>query len=120
MKDIIMSEYEVNSLISFLALTSNDYVSSFFRKKRLHCWKVLEKSERFLAAVQQLGETWKLPSYTFQQVQAYVCALYGKTKCICVNELRVDIFNKKYTQKNNVINLSLVPPCNSALMSHCK
>ena len=101
MEDTVMSEDEINSLISFHALTGNDYVSSFFCKGKLHCWKVLEKSERFLAAIQQLGATWELPSYTFQQVQAYACVLYGNTKCKSVN----DMFDKKYTQKNKVIDL---------------
>ena len=116
MEDTVMSEDEINSLISFHALTGNDYVTSFFCKGKLHCWKVLEKSERFLAAIQRLGATWELPSYTFQQVQAYACVLYGNTKCKSVT----DMFNKKYTQKNKVIDLSMLPPCESALMLHCK
>ena len=102
MNDIVMSEDEVNSLIPFHALIGNDYVSSFFRKGKLHCWKVLEKSERFSAAIQQLGATWELPSSTLQQVQAFVCALYGNKKCRGVNELRANMFDKKYTQKNKV------------------
>ena len=105
MNDIVMSKDEVNSLIPFHALTGNDYVSSFFRKGKLHCWKVLEKSERFLAAIQQLVSTWELPSSTFQEVEAYICALYGNTKCRSVNELRADMFDKKYTQKNKVTDL---------------
>ena len=63
---------------------------------------MLEKSERFSAAIQQLGAAWELPSSTFQQVQSYACALYGNTKCRGVNELRANMFDKKYTQKNKV------------------
>ena len=102
MNDFVMSEDKVNSLIPFHALTGNDYFSSFFRKGKLHCWKVLEKSERFSTAIQQLGSTWELTSSTFQQVQPYPCALYGNTKCRGVNELRANMFDKKYTQKNKV------------------
>ena len=43
MKDIVMSEDEVNYLIPFQAPTGYDYVSSFFCKGKFHCWKVLEK-----------------------------------------------------------------------------
>ena len=119
MNDIVLSEDEVNRLVPFHALTGNDYVSSFLRKGKLHYRKVLEKSERFLAAIQHLGATWELPSFTFQQVPAYVCALYENTKC-SVNKLTADIFDKKYGQKNKVIGLSLLRPCESALMLHCK
>ena len=119
-KDIVMSEVEVNPLIPFHVLTGNDNVSILFRKGKFHCWKVLEKSERTLTAIQQLGATWEISSYTSQQVQAYVCALYGNTKCRSVNELRADMFDKKCTQKNKVIDLSLLPPCEFALVLHCK
>ena len=107
MKDTAISEDEVNSLIPFQALTGNDYISSFFRTG-------------FLVSIQQQGVTWELPSCTFQQVQAYICALYGNAKCRSSNELRADVFDKKYTQKNEVIDLSLLPPCESAFMLHCK
>ena len=30
------------------------------------------------------------------------------------------MLDKKYTEKNKVIDLSLLPPCESALMLHCK
>ena len=120
MEDIVISEDEINSLISFHALTGNDYVSSFFCKGKLHCCKVLEKNERFLAVIQQVVATWELPSYTLQQVQAYLYALYGNTKSRSVNELRADMFHKKYTHKNQEIHLSLLPLCESALMLHCQ
>ena len=80
---------------------------------------MLEKGERFLAAIQHLGATWELPSFTFQQIPAYVCALYENTKS-SVNKLTADIFDKKYGQKNKVIGLSLLRPCESALMLHCE
>ena len=120
MKDIVMWEYEVNSLIAFHAVTGHDYVSTFFRKGILHCWKVLEKSERYLAAIQQLSAIWELPRCTLQHVEAYICVLYGNTKYRSVNELRAYILDKRYTQKNKVIDLFLLPPCESALMLHCK
>ena len=89
-----MSENKVHSLNPFHVLTGNDYFSSFFRKGKLHFWKILEKSKRFLAAIQQLGTTWELPSCTLQQVPAYVCALYGNTNSSSVNELRTEMFDK--------------------------
>lgn len=73
-------------------------ISPAFCKGKLHCWKVLEKSKRFLAAIQQLGATWELLSCTLQQVPAYVCTLYRNAKCSSANELRTEMFNKN-TQK---------------------
>ena len=81
---------------------------------------MLEKSERYLAAIQQLSAIWELPRCTLQHVEAYICVLYGNTKYRSVNELRAYILDKRCTQKNKVIDLFLLPPCESALMLHCK
>ena len=94
MKDNVMSENEVHSLIPFQALT-------FFVKENCtigRCYNSL----RFFAAIQELGAAWELHSCTFQQVQAHICALYGNTKFRSVNELRADVFEKKYTQKSKL------------------
>ena len=80
---------------------------------------MLEKSERYLAAIQQLSTIWELPRCTFQQVQAYICRIYRNTTYSGVNKLRANMLDKNYTQMN-VIDLLLLPPCESALMLHCK
>ena len=120
LNDIVISENEVNSLISFHTLTWNDFVSSFFRKGKLHCRKVMEKSEKFFGAIQQLGAKWKLAIWTFQQIQEYICALYGSKKCKRVNELQPDMFDQKCTKENKTTDLALLPTCESTLMLHCK
>ena len=60
-------------------------MSPAFFKKKIVMLEGDEKSERFLSAIQELGATWELPSCTFQQVQAYICALYGNTKYRSIN-----------------------------------
>ena len=75
MKDTVMSENEVNSVIPFHNPTNNFCLQLFFVKEKFQCWKVLQKSERFLAATQQLGATWELPSCPLQQVQTCVFAI---------------------------------------------
>ena len=43
---IDMSDEHKKALIGFHSFTGNDYVSSFFRKSKSHCWQVLEKNNR--------------------------------------------------------------------------
>ena len=43
----------------------------------------------------------------------------GQEKKI-VNDVRYELFNKKYARENKVIDLSLIPPCQSTLMLHLR
>ena len=43
LNSIIMVEHLSNALIGFHAFTENNYISSFFRKGKLKCWKLVEK-----------------------------------------------------------------------------
>lgn len=44
LNSIDMSEERKRALIGFHAFTGNDYVSSFFRKSKKTCWKLVEKT----------------------------------------------------------------------------
>jgi hypothetical protein len=48
-----------------------------------------------------------------------LCKLFGSTKNL-VDEVRLEMFTKKYTNKNRVIDLSALPPCHSLLIKHVK
>ena len=43
------------SLIGFLAFTRNDYVSSFYRKGKSMCWRVLENNKKKSKSFSRFG-----------------------------------------------------------------
>ena len=119
LKSIEMSSSEINALIAFHAFTGNDFVSCFFRKGKAMCWKVMKQSEKFEVLFHHLGSTWDLSEELYQLLEEYTCLLYGyKRKNI--NNLRSEMFAKKYTNENKVVDLSVLPPCQSVLRLHSK
>ena len=107
------------SLIGFHAFTGNDYVSSFYRKGKAACLRVLEKNPKFLKAFQDLGSSWELEDETFDLLQEYVCKLYGSREKN-VDQARYELFQKKYEKEGKIIDLILLPPCKSVLLLHTK
>ena len=57
----IIFEYEIiNSLTEFHAFTGNDYISSFYRKGKTACFKILQGSSKFQSTFATLGNDWNL------------------------------------------------------------
>jgi len=109
----------LNSLIGFHAFTGNDFVSSFFRKSKEHCWKVLEKNPKFYTVFQSLGSSLDLSDYVFSQLQEFLCHLYRHPKEKEVNTVRYRMFTKKNTSEHKIIDISVLPPCESVFHLHC-
>ena len=103
-------------LIGFHAFTGNDYVSSFFRKGKSECWKVVQKNNRFVNTFSLLGQVWELDEQIFVSLEKYVCHLYGYRQKN-VND-RKKLFDKKYVRQGKAIDISLLPPCQSSLRLH--
>ena len=119
LNQINMDSEVKKSLIGFHAFTGNDYVSSFYNKGKTLCWKVLEKNPKFREAFQDLGSTWELDDKTFDLLNEYVCKLYGYQKKN-VNQVRYHLFQKKYEKEEKIIDISMLPPCESVLLLHAK
>ena len=49
----------------------------------------------------------------------YVCILYGYQKKN-VNQVRYELFQKKYEKEGKIIDLSMLPPCESVLLLHAR
>ena len=117
LSDVDMSKDLKQALIGFHSFTGNDYTSSFFRKVKVACWKVVETNHRFLHAFKELGSALELAASTYEILEEYVCLLFGSRKRK-VNDVRYDIFHRKYSNKNKIVDLSLLPPCQSTLKLH--
>lgn len=104
------------ALIGFHALTGNDYVSSFFRKGKETCWEVMKDDNLAVEAFTQLGQNWDLTDDVKKVLERFVCKLYGSKKSF-VNDARFQLFERKQ-KKGVIVDLSLLPPCQSALELH--
>jgi hypothetical protein len=114
---LTLKEEECNALIGFHAFSGNDYISSFFRKGKLMCWKKMLQDEEFIEAFEHLGEEWILEMQFEEVLERFVCHLYSSKKDK-VNDARFEIFSKKQLTSNQLTDLSILPPCHSALSLH--
>ena len=65
------------------AFTGNDYLSSFFRKGKDRCWKLMQKYEEFEVCFTKLGSEPNLSEDLFESLEKYTALLYGvKSKSI--------------------------------------
>ena len=113
LSDVDMLESEKKCLIGFHAFTGNDYISSFFRKGKTACWKIVWKNSKFAS----LGCSWNLQDNAFNGLEEYFCYLYGFRKKD-VNYVRHELFQRTYSRDNKIIDLSLLPPFQSTLKLH--
>ena len=117
LSDYHLDEAHKQALVGFHAFTGNDYVSCFFRKGKKLCWNLMVGDEKFLEAFTSLGDGWLLSDDTMAILECYVCKLYGVRKS-SVNLTRFEIFSKKHSVENKIIDLSLLPPCQTSLRLH--
>ena len=117
LSDIKMDVRKKRCLIGFHAFTGNDYLSSFFRKRKETCWKVVDKNEKFVNTFIALGSTWDVAENTMEDLEEYVCLFYGCHQRN-VNAVRKKLIDNKYLNQNKVMDISLLPPCRSSLRLH--
>ena len=114
---IELSQHRCRSLIGLHSSTGNDYISSFFKKGKDQCWKLLEKHQKFEDCFANLRLTSSLPDEMFQLLEEFVCLLYG-IRSKSVNEARRKIFERKNKREKKIPNLSSLPPCKDVLWYH--
>ena len=89
----------------------------FFRKGKAACWKVVEKNETFISTFTALGSDWNLTEVVINDLEEFVCILYGYRQKE-VNNVRNALFEAKYINQNKAIDMSLLPPCQASLRLH--
>ena len=68
------------ALIGFHSFTGKDYVSTFFRKDKGECCKMMIKNDLFIEVITQLGNDRELSQQIKLVLERYVCRLYGSKK----------------------------------------
>ncbi|KAG1654877.1 hypothetical protein GQR58_024815 [Nymphon striatum] len=105
-------EYK-RSLLGVYCFTGCDTVSAFAGKGKLKALKLLQEEREFVAAFSRLGLSWDVDNNLVNELQKFVCRLYGQ-KQSTVNELRY----KMYCSKNGKVKSEQLPPCHNALKQH--
>ena len=86
----------------------------FFSKGKPACWKILEKDAKFVDAFCSLGLSLELDQEVFKVLEEFVCLLYGS------RGKSVDVVQRKHVSQSKIIDLALLPPCQSCLLLHSK
>ena len=92
-----------NALPGFHAFTGCDYCPAFARKGKIAPLKILENNVSFQRAFSYFGGTEKLPEWVMEEIETFVCHMYGKKKLISVDDARLDAFDKVYKPKKRAI-----------------
>ena len=75
------------------------------------------KKTDYVAAYSSLGSTYLVDTEVTQDIEKYVCALYGRSKLHSVNEARSSIF---WDKDKKVVELCMLPSCFGNLELHLK
>ena len=75
------------------------------------------KENQFIQCFGELGNSWNLSDEIKNALELYVCKLFSSKKKT-VNDVRLEMFTKKHNHQNKVIDLSVLPPCQSSLFLH--
>ena len=119
LNDVDLDEDVIGALIGFHAFTGNDYCSSFFRKGKETCFKVMQRKSNFSQAFSRVGTEWDLPDDLFKELEIYVCSLYGSNSKD-INKARYLQFKKKFSNEEKAIDMATLAPCKPVLVLQVK
>ena len=80
-----LSLAQKQALLGIHAFTGNDYVSSFFRKGKVQCWKLIQENVEFLEIFSELGQVNDVSQSVIAGLEKFFCSLYGEKKLTSVD-----------------------------------
>ena len=89
----------------------------FFRKGKIACWEIVEKNSKFNQVFASLSCSWNLQDNVFNGLKEYVCHRCGFRKR-AISYVPHELFQCTYSRDNEIIDLSLLPACQSTLKLH--
>ena len=75
LRSLQFSESKYSAMLGLHAFTGNDYLSSFFRKGKGRCWKLMQKYEEFEVCFTKLGSEPNLSEDLFESLEEYTALL---------------------------------------------
>ena len=118
-----LGEDYCSTFLGFYVFSGEDCTSAFRGKGKIGPLKKLEKNPRFHNAFRQLGNDWTIQSQTLKDLEEFTCLMYGQSRQSSVDAIRPRLLRKmvgedeKLTLKSKV-DLTRLPPCQSALKPH--
>ena len=91
------------SLPTSHVFAGSDYTPAFPRKGKIRPLKTLEKDKTAQTVFGDMGFSDDIQEEEFKVIEKFACALYGKPKFNSVNEVRLELFLKKYQPKKKVV-----------------
>ena len=118
------------ALLGLHAFTGCDTTSAFMRKEKLQPMNMMLKSQEYIDAFNDLGETEVISPQLLISLEKFTCNMYGhkrqNNQDKNINECRFEKFIQKCHHKERFdidsigIDISLIPPCKSSLILHIK
>lgn len=112
------------ALTALHAFTHCDSTSAFKGTGKVKPIKVMQKNPRFQRLLAKLEEEWCIPEEVISGLEAFTCAIYGRSRVTSVDELRCILIKEKCESKSGKlrdlqnIDLCSFPPCRRALIRH--
>ena len=101
-------------------MTGCDYASLFFKKGKVRPLKLLQKDTDAQIVLSELSTFEEIDENTISTIEGYVCKIYASKNICKVNDLRTQIFQKKYAKIKLEDRLNCVKKLDSSLIPQCK
>ena len=75
LSELNLTNSEKESLLGMHAFSGNGFMSSFFRKSKVHCWEIMKTSDEFEEAFELLGNSKGCHDTLLQCLEKYICKL---------------------------------------------
>ena len=113
----ILGENICKALPGLHAFTGCDTVSAFAGKGKIKPFKLMQTNNQYQTMFQDLGSEWTLSEDLLQQLQSFVCAMYGaKNGTKEVNQYRYELFCAKRGEAES----HQLPPCEDCFKKQCE
>ena len=93
-----LDETLCKAIAAYHSLTGCDYISSFFKKGKVRPLKLLQKDTDAQIVLSELSILEEIDENTISTIEGYVCKIYANKNISKVNDLRTQIFLKKYAK----------------------
>ena len=101
----MLSLQQRHTLAGVHAFSGNDYISSFFQKRKKKMSNLVLKNERFLQVFSEFGLFSNTTDDAIATLEEFVCCLYGDPKIKKVDKLRVKLFQTRFIGDGKNIDL---------------
>ena len=120
-----LGQSQCSALLSLHGLTGCDTASSFKSIGKVKPLKVLKKFPKIENSLSNLGESWDMETQHVNEIEHFICSVYGFPRFKKIDELRFHILQRKCENNGQLdatknIDLANIPPCSSSLKQHLK